>query len=125
MPTSSTFSTDNQYIKYRIVVTENSTSIANNTSSVTVKVQAWRTNTGYTTSGTGTCYCAIFGTVYSQSISSSQKIEHNSYTTLFSKTVTIPHNPDGSRNIYVESKITHSRFTSSYHGFTVALTQIP
>lgn len=125
MPTSSTFPTDNQYIKYRIVVTENSTSIVNNTSSVTVKVQAWRTNQGYTTSGSGTCYCAIYGTVYTQSISSSQKITYNSYTTLFSKTVTIPHAPDGSRNIYVESKITHSRFSASYHGFTVALSQIP
>lgn len=125
MPTSSEFPTDNQYIKYRIVVTENSYSIPNNTSSVTVKVQAWRTNTGYTTSGSGTCYCAIYGTVYTQSISSSQKIEYKSYTTLFSKTVTIPHNPDGSRNIFVESKITHSRFSASYHGFTVPLTQIP
>ena len=125
MATSSTFSTDNQYIKYRIVVTENSTSIPNNTSSVTVKVQAWRTNTGYTTYGNGTCYCKINGSSYSQSISSSQKISHNSYTTLFSKTVTISHNADGSKSIYVEAKISHDRFSSSYHGFTVTLTQIP
>lgn len=125
MATSSTFSTDNQYIKYKIVVTENSTSIPNNSSSVTVKVQAWRTNTGYTTYGTGTCYCNIDGKSYSQSISSSQKITYNSYTTLFSTTVTIPHNNDGTKNIYVEAKITHARFTSSYHGFTVSLTNIP
>lgn len=125
MATSSTFPTSNQYIKYRIVVTENSTSIANNTSSVTVKVQAWRTNTGYETYGTGTCYCNIDGTSYSQSISSSQKITYNSYTTLLSKTVTIPHNADGSKSIYVEAKISHSRFDASYHGFTDTLTQIP
>ena len=125
MATSSTFPTDNTYIKYRIVVTENSYSIPNNTSSVTVKVQAWRTNTGYETYGTGTCYCKIDGTTYSQSISSSQKITHNSYTTLFSKTLTITHGTDGTKNIYVESKISHSRFTSSYHGFTVTLTDIP
>lgn len=125
MATSSTFPTDNQYIKYRIVVTENSTSIPNNTSSVTVKVQAWRTNTGYETYGTGTCYCKINGSSYSQSISSSQKISHNSYTTLFSKTVTIAHNADGSKSIYCEAKITHSRFTTAYHGFTVALSNIP
>ena len=125
MATSSTFPTDNTYIKYRIVVTENSVSIPNNTSSVTVKVQAWRTNTGYETYGTGTCYCKIDGSTYSQSISSSQKIKHNSYTTLFSKTMTITHNSDGKKNIYVESKISHSRFTSSYHGFTVTLTDIP
>ena len=125
MATSSTFPTSNQYIKYRIVVTENSTSIANNTSSVTVKVQAWRTNTGYETYGTGTCYCNIDGTSYSQSISSSQKITYNSYTTLLSKTVTIPHNADGSKSIYVEAKISHARFDASYHGFTDTLAQIP
>lgn len=125
MATSSSFPTSNQYIKYQIVVTENSTSIPNNTSSVTVKVQAWRTNTGYTTYGTGTCYCNINGSSYSQSISSSQKIEYNSYTTLFSTTVTIPHNQDGSKSIYVEAKISHSRFSADYHGFTVTLSQIP
>ena len=125
MATSSSFPTSNQYIKYRIVVTENSTSIANNTSSVTVKVQAWRTNTGYETYGTGTCYCKIDGTSYSQSISSSQKITYNSYTTLLSTTVTIPHDADGSKSIYVEAKINHARFDSSYHGFTDTLAQIP
>ena len=125
MATSSSFPTSNQYIKYRIVVTENSTSIPNNTSSVTVKVQAWRTNTGYETYGTGTCYCNINGSSYSQSISTSQKLTYNSYTTLFSTTVTIPHNQDGSKSIYVEAKIDHSRFSSDYHGFTVTLSQIP
>lgn len=125
MATSSSFPTSNQYLKYRIVVTENSTSIPNNTSSVTVKVQAWRTNTGYTTYGTGTCYCNINGSSYSQSISTSQKMTYNSYTTLFSITVTIPHNQDGSKSIYVEAMIDHSRFSSDYHGFTVTLSQIP
>ena len=125
MPTSSTFSTDNQYIKYRIVVTESNVSIPNNSSQVTVRVQAWRTNKGYTTTGTGTCYVYIAGTKYSQSISASQEISYNSYTQLFSRTVTIQHNADGNKNIYVESKIDHQRFDSNYHGFAVALTAIP
>ena len=127
MATSSAFSTSNQYIKYQIVVTENSTSIPNNTSSVTVKVQAWRTNTGYETYGTGTCYCNINGISYSQSISSDQKMTYNSYTTLFSTTVTIPHNQDGSKSIFVEAKISHVRFNSSpsWNGFTVTLSNIP
>lgn len=125
MATSSSFPTSNQYIKYQIEVTENSTSVANNTSSVTVKVKAWRTNSGYTTYGSGTCYCNINGTAYSQTISSSQKLTYNSYTVLFSTTVTIPHNADGTKSIFVEAKITHARFTSDYHGFTVALTDIP
>lgn len=125
MPTSSTFSTDNQYIKYRIVVTESNVSIPNNSSQVTVRVQAWRTNKGYTTTGTGTCYVYIAGTKYSQSISASQEISYNSYTQLFSRTVTIQHNADGNKNIYVESKIDHQRFDSNYHGFGVSLTAIP
>ena len=125
MPASSDFPTSNQYINYDIVVTENSTSIANNTSSVTVKVRAWRTNTGYTTYGEGTCYCEINGTSYSQGINTSQKLTYNSDTVLFSQTVTIPHNADGSKSIYVEAKISHSRFSSDWNGFTVALSQIP
>ena len=125
MATSSNFSTSNQYIKYRIVVDEQSTSIPDNTSSVRVRVQAWRTNTGYTTYGTGTCYCNINGTNYSQSISSSQVISHNSYTTLFDRTVTISHNADGSKTIYVSSYIKHARFSSSSQGFNVTLSTIP
>ena len=125
MASSSNFPTSNQYIKYQIIVTENSTSVANNTSSVTVKVIAWRTNTGYTTYGTGYCNCNINGSEYSQSISTSQKIEYNSDTVLFSQTVTIPHNADGSKSIYVEAEIDHTRFSSDYNGFTVTLSNIP
>lgn len=125
MATSSTFSTSNQYIKYRIVVTENSYSIEDNTSVVNVKVDAWRTNTGYTTSGSGTCYCTINGTKYSQSISNSQKITHNSHTVLFNRTVTIAHNADGSKTIAVSAYISHDRFTSNSQGFNVKLTTIP
>ena len=125
MATSGTFNTSNTYIKYRIIVTENSYSVANNTSNVTVKVQAWRTNQGYETYGTGTCYCNIGGTNYSQSISSSQKITYNSYTQLFSKSLTINHNTDGTKALYVSSYIDHSRFDSTSQGFTVNLTNIP
>lgn len=125
MATSNTFNTSNTYIKYRIIVTENSYSVANNTSNVTVKVQAWRTNSGYETYGTGTCYCTIDGTTYNQSISSSQKITYNSYTQLFSKSLTINHNPDGTKALYVSSYISHSRFDSTSQGFTVNLTNIP
>ena len=126
MATSSNFSTSNQYIKYRIVVTENSTSIPNNTSSVNVKVQAWRTNQGYTTDGAGTCYVNIDGTNYSSSWEYGDKpLTYNSYTVLFDKTVTIPHNADGSKTIYVSAYISHARFSSNSQGFNVALTTIP
>ncbi len=125
MATSSNFSTSNTYIKYRIVVTENSTSISDNTSSVNVKVQAWRTNTGYETYGSGTCYCNIDGTNYSQNITSDQRITYNSYTVLFNKDVTITHNADGKKTIYVSAYISHSRFNSNSQGFNVTLSTIP
>lgn len=126
MPTSSAFSTDNQYIKYRITVTETSYSIENNTSTVNVVVDAWRTNTGYTTSGTGTCYCVIWGTKYSASISASQTITHNSHTVLFRRNgVVIGHASDGTRNLGVSAYIKHQKFSSKEQGFTVKLTDIP
>lgn len=125
MATSSNFSTTNQYIKYRIIVTENSTSVANNTSNVTVKIQVWRTNTGYETYGTGTCYVTIDGTNYSQAITTSQKFTYNSYTEVFNKTLNITHNQNGSKTIYVSSYISHSRFDSNSQGFNVNLTNIP
>lgn len=125
MATSNNFSTSNQYIKYRIIVTENSTNVANNTSNVTVKVQVWRTNQGYETYGSGTCYVTIDGKQYSQAITTSQKFTYNSYTQVFSKTLDITHNANGSKTIYVSSYISHSRFTSNTQGFNVNLTNIP
>lgn len=124
MANSSWFSTSNEYIKYRIEVTQNSQSITNNTSNVTVKVWIYRTNTGYTTYGSGTCYCKINGTTYSASITSSQKIT-NSGIYLFSKTLDIGHNSDGSKNLYCSAWIKHDRVTADEHGFTTTLTTIP
>ena len=126
MATSSDFTTSNQYIVYDIVVTENSTSIPNNTSSVNVKVRAWRTNTGYTTDGAGTCYVNIDGTNYSNSWEYGEKpLTYRSFTVLFDKTVTIPHNADGKKTIYVSAYISHSRFSSNSQGFNVTLSTIP
>lgn len=127
MAISNTFNTSNQYIKYRIVVTENSYSIANNTSNVTVQVQAWRTNKGYTTDGNGTCYCIIDGATYSNSwkYNDGHAITYNSYTVLFSKTLTITHNANGAKSINVTAYINHATFDSGTNGFSVALTTIP
>lgn len=125
MATSSNFNTSNQYVKYRIVVTEGNYNILTNSSPVNVKVQAWRTNTGYTTYGSGTCYCKINGGSYSQNITSSQKITYNSYTEIFNRTIDIPHNEDGSKTINVSAYISHDVFSSNEQGFDVVLTTIP
>lgn len=125
MATSPYFNTSNQYIKYDIHVDETAVDNANNTSTVRVYVLAWRTN-NYTTDDAGTCYVSINGTNYSQSWSYGQKpISYNSDTVMFDKTVTIPHDPDGKKTIYVSAYFQHNRFSSNSQGFNVPLTEIP
>ena len=125
MATSSNFTTSNKYILYDIVVTENSTSIPNNTSSVNVKVRAWRTNQGYQTYGSGYCIVNIDGEEYFDDITPDQVISYESYTVMFDRTVTIPHNADGKKTIYVSAYFDHSRFSSNSQGFNVTLSTIP
>ena len=125
MATSPYFNTSNQFIKYDIHVDETAVDNANNTSTVHVYVLAWRTN-NYTTDDAGTCYVSIDGTNYSQSWSYGQKpISYNSDTVMFDKTVTIPHDPDGKKTIYVSAYFQHNRFSSNSQGFNVTLTEIP
>lgn len=124
MAVSSNFDTSNDRVKYNITVTESNVNDQNNTSQITVSVKFWRTNTGYETYGTGTCYCTIDGVQYSQAITPSQKIT-NSGIVLFKKTVTINHNTDGSKTVNVKAKIAlGSVLSSDYQGFNVVLTKI-
>lgn len=122
--TSGALSTSNQYIKYTITIAQNSQSITNNTSNVTVSVRFYRTNTGYTTYGSGTVYCKINGTTYSASVDSSDKIT-NSGIILFSKTLNISHNSDGTKTLATSAWIDHSQVTSSEQSYSHALTTIP
>lgn len=124
MATSSAMSTTNDKIKYKITITQNSQSVANNTSNVTVSVRVYRTNTGYTTYGTGTVYCTINGTQYTESITSSDKIT-SSGIVLFSKTLNIAHNADGSKTLATSARITHDQFSSSSQSYSQPLTTIP
>lgn len=124
MATSSAMSTDNQYVKYTISVTQNSQNIANNTSNVTVKVRFYRTNTGYTTYGTGTVYCKINGTTYSSSVTPSQKIT-NSGIVLFTKTLNITHATNGTKTLTCSAWISHNALMSSEQSYSQTLTTIP
>ena len=124
MATSNAMSTTNDKIKYKVTVTQNSQSVANNTSNVTVSVRVYRTNTGYTTYGTGTVYCTINGTQYTESITSSDKIT-SSGIVLFSKTLNITHNADGTKTLATSTRITHDQFSSSAQSYSQALTTIP
>lgn len=126
MASSGALATSNQYVKYRIDVSAESGNIAGNYTPVTVSVFVYRTNTGYTTYGTGTIWCKINGTTYSAGITSSQKIT-SSGITLFSKKVNIPHNTDGTKKLSVTAwlEIPGASLSSAEQGFSTALTTIP
>ena len=118
------FGTSNKYIKYRIEFYTNWVDVANNCTNINVKVFIHRTNTGYTTSGSGTCYCQINGTTYTQSITSSDKITNNGIY-LFNRDVTIYHNSDGNVSFDIIAQFDHSQFTSNGQGINVSLATIP
>ena len=98
------FDTSNKYIKYRIEVIVNSQNTENNTSNITVRVWFFRTNQGYSTYGSGTCYCNINSESYSQSITPSQRIT-SSPIVLFEKSATISHENDGTKSLWVSAYI--------------------
>lgn len=125
MGTSSTFSTSNTHVKYNITVNQNSQNVSNNCSNVSVYVRFWRDNSGYTTYGSGTCYCKINGTTYSATVSPSQKIT-DSGINLFSKTLDIYHNNDGTKTLTCSAWIDmNTPLTSSEQSYSQTLSTIP
>ena len=125
MGTSSAMSTSNSYVKYNITINQNSQSVENNTSNVTVSVYFYRTNSGYQTYGTGTVYCKINGTTYSASVSPSQKIT-SSGITLFSTNLNIGHNSDGTKTLETSAWISiDAPLSSNDQGYSQTLTTIP
>lgn len=124
MAVSGAMSTTNQYIKYTIECVQNSQDINANQSNVTVKVRVWRTNSGYTTYGSGTIYCKIDGVTHSASIGPSQKIT-SSGIELFNKTVNVGHAGDGTKTLSMSAWIQHSQFSSNEQGYNQWLTTIP
>lgn len=115
-------------VRYRIKVVEGT--ITGQTRSLTVSVEYWRTdaNTGYTSAADGTCYCKIDGVEYSQTFTKSQKISYNSYTPLFSKTLTISYDVNGNKTLelgaYSNAPGSNNITSSGYQGGTIQLTNI-
>jgi hypothetical protein len=117
MGTSAAMSTSNSYVKYQITINQNSQNVPGNYSNVTVYVNFYRTNSGYSTYGTGTCYCKINSTTYSASVTTSQKIT-NSGITLFSKTLNIDHNSGGSKTLTRSAWISMDVLSSSEQSYS-------
>lgn len=125
MGSSGEMSTSNTHVKYSITINQNWQSVEGNYSNVTVYVNFWRNNTGYTTYGSGTCYCKINGTTYSATVSPSQKIT-NSGITLFSKSLDIYHNADGSKYLETSAWISmNTPLSSNEQGYGQWLSTIP
>lgn len=128
MATSGALNTSNQYVKYKITITEKTrsdTQIANNKTPVDIAVNFYRTNTGYTTYGTGTVYCRINGTLYSAAVTTAQKIT-SSGINLFTKSLEIPHNDDGTKTLSVSAWISHNApLTSNEQSYSQKLSTIP
>lgn len=124
MATSGAMSTNNPWVKYTIEIIQNSQSIQDNTSNVTVKVRFYRTNTGFTTYGTGTVYCKIDGTQYTASVVPSQKITENGIE-LFSKTLDVSHGADGKKTLTCSAWINHNApLTSNEQSYSQTLSPI-
>lgn len=125
MGTSGQMSTSNNNVKYTITINQNSQSISNNTSNVTVSVRFFRTNVGYETYGSGTVWCKINGTTYSASVSPSQRIT-SSGIVLFSQTLNIGHNADGSKYLDASAWISlNTPLSSSEQWYGQWLSTIP
>lgn len=118
------FGTSNKYITFSVNSQELSWDINSNTSVVRVWVDVWRTNTGYTTYGSGTVTISCDGQQASASITSSQKIT-SSPIRLITRDFTVGHSADGSRTIWISGGISHDRFTGSQQGYNHTLTTIP
>lgn len=125
MASSGSLGTSNPYVKYTITITQNSQNISANTSNVTVSVRFFRTNIGYETWGSGTVWCRINGTTYTATIQPHQKIT-SSGIVLFSKTLDITHNQDGTKHLVASSWISmNSPLTSNEQAYGQDLTRIP
>jgi uncharacterized repeat protein (TIGR02543 family) len=118
------YATSNKYINYRIVITEGGISGRNRLCNV--KVQAWRTNTGYTTDGRGTIYVNINGTDYTNSwaYQDGHAITYNSYTVFFNQDVSVPCDTAGNGTISASAYFSHSQFTSNSQGSSANVTNI-
>ena len=118
------YGTTNQYINYSVNSQEIQVDNDNNRSLVRVWVDVWRTNTGYTTSGSGTVTVSCNGSNQSASITSSQKITSTAIR-LGTWDFWVGHNDDGSKTVWISGIIQHSRFSSNWNGYNHALTNIP
>ena len=126
----STTSSDSRYYKTTLTLTEESTSIADNTSSVRYSLVVQAGNTGITNF---TTYASIDlgGTKINNGAGSKVTLSEQGSITLLSGVVNIPHNEDGTLEMSVSFGVSHDKPTRfspgdfTYSGGTMTLTTIP
>ena len=96
-----------------------------NYSTVTTVLRFSRTNTGYTTSGTGTWHTFINGS--DSSVTKAVTITYNSDTYIMTKVTNVPHNNDGTKTIFLDATggISGTSYTATYGGANITLDTIP
>lgn len=117
-------STSNGYVSGQIQWSS-STDVNSNTSTVTATLYLNRTNTGYTTYGSGTFYLTINGNQTSNSQQFS--ISYGSNTVMVSHTVPVSHESDGSKSITISASgsISGAGLSMSTQSCTAVLDTIP
>lgn len=116
--------TNSQYIRPSIAWSAKQ-SVSGNYSDVTATLVYSRTNTGYTTYGTGTFSVTINGTRYTATKEIS--ISYWSGTVAISNTVRVPHNADGTKSCAISAtgSIPGTSLSSTTISGTVTLDTIP
>ncbi len=125
-----TTSSASRYYKTTLTLTEESTSVADNTSSIRYSLVVKAGNTGITNF---TTYASINlgGTIINNGAGSKVTISQQGSVTLLSGLVSIPHNEDGTLNLSVSFGVDHANPTGfspgyfTYSGGTMMLTAIP
>lgn len=99
--------------------------IEGNYSTVTTVLRFSRTNTGYTTTGTGTWHTFINGS--ESSVTKAVTITYNSDTYIMTKVLNVPHNSDGTKTTFLDATggISGTSYTATYGGANVTLDTIP
>lgn len=101
------------------------TNVEGNYSDVYAELRMWRTNSGYTTSGTGSWNLTIDGTVFS--VTEHVSLTYNSNTLIISGSKRVYHNADGSKSISISATggISGTSYTSTNCSGTANLDTIP
>ena len=133
------FDTTNPYLKYQIIVNETAVDETNNTSTVNIRVEAWRTNDTYPdgtkiiTRTSGTCYVKVDGDdgIGDQDWPENTEFYYMSDTEIFDADIVIEHDSDGTKTVYIEAGCqwykdgdVYWHSDPVYQGFNVELTKI-